>query len=157
MLLYQNLDIKENTGAIVNSLRADTRIDTTDTNASGLQRCFIVDSKKRGMFGHDSDQDFVYNFYTPLLVACGFPIPAEAENLLNQDDTYNNVPLVVKEYVLRALKTPKCLTDSSRDVLRKHYKGRQIYNLVQQPCIPHQIRDIILLRPLLKCLSGVLY
>ena len=157
LFLYQNLDIKANTGAIIKSLRADARLNMTNTNISGSQRCFIVDSKPRGVFGHDSNQDFVFNFYTPLLIACGFPIPAEADDLLNQDDTYDDVPLVVKEYVLRALTTPKSLADGSRDVLRKHYTGCQIHTFVQQPCIPQQIRDIILLRSLLKCLSGVLY
>ena len=157
LFLYQNLDVKAHTGAIRSSLRADAYVKKASTNtcAGSSQRSFIFDSKKHGVYGHDNDNDFAFNFYTPLLIACGFPIPADIETELNQEATNDSVPREVKEYTLMRIKTPKCLIESSRDVLRKHFQGRQIHTFVQLMNIPKQIKDLILLRPLLKCLSKI--
>ena len=62
----------------MNCLKKDVYINMTNASVFGSRRCFVLNSKTHGVFGHDSDRDFVFNFYTPLLIGCGFPEEAES-------------------------------------------------------------------------------
>ena len=60
----------------------------------------------------------------------------------------------VSEYLKQCLSTPRSLQLRCRDVLRSHFPRRQIHRYVSSVEIPEKIKDFLLLKPILRTLSG---
>ena len=112
---------------------------------------FITDVREHGMFGHDGE-DLALNCVYPFLLECGYKIPIR--NLQNYLDEISNTESKSIEvaYIINYLETPRSLKTCCRNTLRNHFRGRYIHRFVEVSRCPQKIKDIILLKHLLRCL-----
>ena len=75
--------------------------------------------------------------------------------LESEPNNVSNILPDVKVYFNQYLETPRRLTHCCRDVLRKHFKGKQIHRFVVAADMPKPIQDFILLKPVLRCIFPV--
>lgn len=107
----------------------------------------ITDNYVMGVTEHTYflDNEFVLNFIAPLLIECGVrcsrntPVNAREKRLHPAE----------LEYFNDFLNNPRSLKLSCRDILRKHFKRRTIYNFVNNSEIHETIKDFILIRRVL--------
>ena len=157
VILFENPAIKPDArpdlSPITLALKLDTLMGITKSSEviPVLNGGFVADGQRYGLFGHDNRDDFVLNFYVPLLIESGFPMSEDTEAINRL--SFKNEPLssVERDYILENLRTPRSLKLCCRDTLRKAYKGRQIHNFVAKTDMPKAIKDYVLLKPLLKC------
>ena len=116
---------------------------------------YVMDGKLHGNFGHDAENSAL-NFMVPFLIECGFHESTEDWAAL-ESFTEGSLHPEELEYIKQYLATPRPLKQQCRNGLRRHYTGRQIHRLVDLVTVPQQIKDYILLRPLLKYLSSNYY
>ena len=154
LYVYENLDLQVNKAALVRGLKADQsfyHLNPEDMHYRiGERKVFIMDSKMHGMQGHD-ESDFALNFSVPLLIECGFPVLQDFFEVF--EEVKDSLDPVEQAYITNYLDTPRPLLWICRDTLRAYYKGRQIHKFVKTANIPQQVKDFILLKPLLKCVS----
>ena len=114
-----------------------------------LNEGFLMDGQHHGMFGHDDQDSFPFNFFAPLLIEAGFPVSIATRRYfeLNCTDLHPSETAYIKDN----LGSIRPLTLCCRDSLRRHFKGRQIHAFVKKLDMPEKIRDFILLKTLLKC------
>ena len=108
-----------------------------------------MDGQEHGLFGHDSQETFAFNFSVPLLMESGFPLSIEARGRLESENA--SLHPAENAYIVDYLETPRTLKLCCRNTLRGHFKGRQLLRFVEQSKVPEKIRDFILLKALLKC------
>ena len=101
------------------------------------------------MFGHEGVKNFVLHFRGPLLIDSGYPITRQELQEALEKDLH---PLVTK-YLTKCLDESRILKLFCRDVLKKTYDGRLIYQFVECIIIPKPVKDFFLLNPDLKCLD----
>ena len=107
---------------------------------------YRMDAREHGLF-EDNDQDgFVYNFMGPFLIECGFPFTS---SLLRRclDKQLHSTEL---DYLQQCLVSPRRLTLSCRDSLRKHFKGHKIHKYLDITECPQSVKDFILITRLLE-------
>ena len=114
-----------------------------------------MDGKEHAIFGHDDKASFALNFMAPLLVECGFTISTEA--MRDFEKSQESLHPAQVEYLKFCLQNPRTLELCSRDVLRKHFRGRLIHKFVEGSELPQEIKDYILLKPLLKSVPNQLH
>ena len=103
----------------------------------------IADAREHGVYGHDGE-DLVLNYLCPFLLECGYDVPrrclldvldkasdkksksADHAYIKNYQDTPNSAEIA---YIKNYLDTPRSLLAYCRNSLRKHFRGRYIYNL----------------------------
>ena len=129
----------------------------------------IADAREHGVYGHDGE-DLVLNYLCPFLLACGYDVPrrclldildrasdrksksADHAYFKNYPDTPNSAEIAfIKNY----LDTPRSLLAYCRNSLRKHFRGRYIYKFVEVSGCPQKIKDIILLKYLLRSIREI--
>ena len=157
LYIYQNPDIEAHKSIISYAIKADqiSHKFKYDNIASGFRvRCdYLMDGKLHGKSGHD-DADFALNFMVPFLIEAGFPVSeSERKTVESAMDTLHPAE---QEYLQLWFTNPRPLKLRCRDVLRGHFTGREIHRHVKMANIPQTIKDFILLKPLLKCVSNEL-
>ena len=102
---------------------------------------YTLNSKMHPLVTIAGEEDNVLIYCGPLLMECGFPV--DRNTLLAafgkrlSDTEY--------DYIRRYLKSPRSLLLSCRDVIRRHYKQRQLHLFVRSLAVPKKIKDFILL------------
>ena len=112
---------------------------------------FITDVREHGMYGHDGE-DLALNCVYPFLLECGYKIPRrKLQNYLDEISNTESKSIEVA-YIINYLETPRSLQTCCRNTLRNHFRGRYIHRFVEVSRCPQKIKDIILLKHLLRCL-----
>ena len=107
---------------------------------------YHMDAREHGLFEDNDPDGFVYNFMGPFLIECGFPFTS---SLLRQclDKQLHSTEL---DYIQQCLVSPRRLTLSCRDSLRKHFKGHKIHKYLDITECPQSVKDFILIKRLLE-------
>ena len=106
---------------------------------------YIPDSRENTLFGTSNSRYFHLNFVAPMLIECGFPVTKDAL----EDALTKSLHPAEHDYIRTCLSTPKSLTSACRQILRRHYKRRQIHHFIENSDIPNMIKDYILLKDIL--------
>ena len=156
-LIFENSDIELNPTAVQSGLRIDLENQKkTRTDYSVEEGNYIMDGKLHGLFEAETGDDVALNLTAPLLIECGYNLsPYMFDFLAPEPDNVSNILPDVKVYIRQCLETPRRLTHCCRDVLRKHFKGKQIHRFVEAADMPKPIQDFILLKPVLRCIFPV--
>ena len=165
-LIFENSDIELNPTAVLRGLRIDLENQKQKrTDFSVTEGIYIMDSNFHGLFEGETGDDEALNFTAPLLIECGYTLSRNTfqENMgmsmldffKSEPDNVSNILPDVKVYINQYLETPRRLTHCCRDVLRKHFKGRQIHRFVVAADMPKPIQDFVLLKPVLRCIFPV--
>ena len=150
ILIYENSNTKLNISAVKLGFVYDSAIQKMNyVTVSNIQGSYITDGKKHAKCGHDDAATFALNFMGPLLIECGYPV-TRAELTGPIENKAEPLLPAVHEYIQQCLDFPKPLILQCRDMLRCHFKGRQIHKFVKNTGIPKHIGDFILLKPILK-------
>ena len=112
---------------------------------------YVMDGKLHGSFGHNG-KNLSLNFMIPFLIECGFSVSTEDRAALEYPPEGSLHPEEIK-YIKQYLASPRSLKQECRNVLRRHYTGRQLHRFVELLAIPQQIKHYLLLRPMLKFLG----
>ena len=112
---------------------------------------YITDVREHGLYGHNGD-DLALNYLCPFLFECGYQLPRSTlldilDKKLNKDSKSTE-----RAYIINYLETPRSLQTCCRNTLRKHFRGRYIHRFLEVSGCPQKIKDIILLKHLLRCL-----
>ena len=112
---------------------------------------YITDVEQHGVYGHDVE-DLVLNYLCPFLLECGYDVPRRClfDILMKKSDKESK--LAEQAYINNYLDTPRSLLVCCRNSLRKHFRGRYIHRFVKVSGCPQKIKDIILLKSLLRCI-----
>ena len=151
-LLYENPCTQSHKTAVSEGLLMDLW-DTSEDEVGPQERYsrmeLIMDAKQRSDYGHLGDSCWVFNYFAPLLMECGFPADrTELEDYINLGESLH---LSEKLYIHNYLSEPRSLKLKCRDTLRKHFKGRCIHEFVKVRDVPKPLTDFILLKQLLAC------
>ena len=146
LYLYQNPDINLNRSAVELALQIDKKTHIAKSVPYTLDTTYIVDGRNHGLFGHDTD--LALNMTVPLLIESGFPVPDDP--VPDPFPLKDILPPEEYEYILAAREQPKSLECIVRDCLRSFFKGRQLHRVMDSANLPEKLKDIILLKPLLK-------
>ena len=130
---------------------------------------YIADAREHELYGHDGE-DLVLNYLCPFLLECGYDVSrrclldildkasdkksksADHAYFKNYPDTPHSAEIAfIKNY----LHTPRSLLAYCRNSLRKHFRGRYIYKIVEVSGCPEKIKDIILLKYLLRSIREI--
>ena len=155
ILLFENPDFDGNTSLFKKCLTVDKNLKCMRFgNGYVLHTSLIMDCKQHAMFKHDHARDFALNFTAPLLIECGCPY--SFDDFTAFTSRYGDGALHKAEikYLCQIKEFPKNLTNICRDVLRCHFKGERIHRFVKQSNIPQRIKDVILLKDILKYISN---
>ena len=165
-LIYENPDMEQEARTVIYGIERDEEIKNHgsrqhrktfqrfysydfDIFIPDLNEGFLMDGQEHGLFGHDSQETFAFNFFVPLLMESGFPLSILARRRLESEDA--SLHPAENAYIVDYLETPHTLMLCCRNTLRRHFKGRQLLRFVEQSKVPEKIRDFILLKALLKC------
>ena len=146
MFLYENPNIDINNGAVVQALALDIHFETK-LNLSTMDGDLMLDANEHSLCEPLGAGCFALNFVGPLLIESGFQV-ARHDLELALDKPFNPIE---GEYIRRCLDTPRSLRQFARDVLRKHFKRRQIHRFVELSDMPKIIKDFILLKSHFVC------
>ena len=161
--IYGNSDLNQKK-PVEAALRTDTDLYNSNyskadwhlfTTFAGRGIPVKMDGKRHAIFGHDDEASFALNFMAPLLVECGFTITTEA--IRDFEKSQESLHPAQVEYLKFCLQNPRTLKMCSRDVLRQHFRGRLIHKFVEGSELPQEIKDFILLKPLLKSFPNQLH
>ena len=159
--IYENSELDIEESALKQAVNIDKRIHKMDIqscsyfhfmnefSATGVQ--VILDGKTHAIIGHDDEQQFALNFMTPLLTECGYTISKDVRAHI--ESALMDLHPAERDYFERTLNTPRSLKLSCCNCLRRHFKGKEIHQFVENGNIPKPVRDLILLKPLLKCMK----
>ena len=152
LYVFENPDLDMHKTVLLYALRLDKTLYQMDTSevpvAFRERRTYIMDGRKHGLQGH-VNSDFALNFMVPFFIECGFALMNDFhEEYEKEKDSLNPEEQV---YIQQCLQTPRSLLLLSRCSLRRHFNGRRIHRFVEMVNIPKTVRDLILLKPLLKC------
>ena len=165
-LIYENPDMEQEARTVIYGIERDEEMKKHgsrqhrktfqrfrsydfDIVIPDLNEGFLMDGQEHGLFGHDSQETFAFNFFVPLLMESGFPLSIEARRRLESENA--SLHPAENAYIVDYLETPCTLMLCCRNTLRRHFKGRQLLRFVEQSKVPEKIRDFILLKALLKC------
>ena len=115
----------------------ETKFITTDFTGH-----YIMDSQEHTMFDHEGEAHYALNFFAPCVLECGVR-PTRMDLIDALSMALNPVEL---SYIRKYLYTPRSLQLSCRDVLRCHFKRRQIHAFVDSIDVPIFIKEFILLK-----------
>ena len=113
---------------------------------------YICDRKLHAWTGHDNGDEFSLHFMGPLLIECGFSFD---EGTL--DYKLEKLRPAERDYTINNTEVPRTLKLCCSDSLSKHCKGRQVHYFMEHSEVPKQIKDFVLLKPLLKCVPPYLF
>ena len=115
----------------------ETKFITTDFTGH-----FIMDSQGHTMFDHEGEAHYALNFFAPCVLECGVR-PTRMDLIDALSMALNPAE---HSYIRKYLYTPRSLQLSCRDVLRCHFKRRQIHAFVDSTDVPTFIKEFILLK-----------
>ena len=147
ILLYENPSMVLNSNAVKLAIDLDEHLEGS-TIIRTLVGEFIMDFRTRSPFGSIDDEAFALNFMGPLLMECGFPVTRD----LLESALEKSLHAAELAYIRRHLYTARSLKCNCRDVLRKHFKRRQLHQFVRLVDLPKQIESFILLKDILLSL-----
>ena len=150
ILIYENSNTKLNISAVRLGFEFDSALQKMNYDTvSNIQGSYMTDGKEHAKCGHDDSATFALNFMGPLLIECGYPV-TRAELTGPIENEAEPLHPAVHEYIQQCLDFPRPLILQCRDMLRCHFKGRELHKFVNNTGIPKHIGDFILLKPLLK-------
>ena len=120
---------------------------------------YVMDAKLHGCFCHDNENS-CFNFLAPFLIESGFHVSMEDHEILDSltgGSLYQEEPKLHSEelkFIKQYLDSPRSLKQECRSTLRRHYIGSQIHTFVELEMMPGEIRDYILLKPMMKGLRS---
>ena len=146
LLIYENPDIEQLRFAVHLGLQQDSRLKPLRYVPSDFAGNYHMDAREHGLFEDNGPDGFVYNFMGPFLIECGFLFTS---SLLRQclDKQLHSTEL---DYLQQCLVSPRRLTLSCRDSLRKHFKGHKIHKYLDITECPQSVKDFILIKRLLE-------
>lgn len=151
LLLYQNPNIIINEKAVKLALKSDLVLMGHNADAKGdiFYGNFIMDANEHAVFGHNKTSNFALNFLAPLLIESGFPVSRETV----VDFVDKNLHAAEKDFLKKNIETPRKLNLkwTCRNIIRKHFSGRQLHAFVAESSLPEMIKDYLLLKDILKC------
>ena len=112
---------------------------------------FITDVREHGRYGHDGE-DLALNYVHPFLLECGYKIPRRKLHDVLDEISNTESKSIEVAYIINYLETPRSLQTCCRNTLRNHFRGRYIHRFVEVSGCPEKIKDIILLKDLLRCI-----
>ena len=170
LLIFSNPSVNENPTAVTKGLEIDAEMFRSDPGTTlrirsnpmdhithdqwkciyheVLPGTYLMDAKEHSLLSQGLS-DISLNFIGPLLIESGFSIqPRNIAEALQK-------PLhpAVKAYLQQSQDIPRRLSYCCRDSLRKHFRGRQVYEYVQGLNIPKTMSDFILLKTILYTIS----
>ena len=141
LVLYENPDMNTCLLPIFAALHLDLFLETKFFT-SDFTGHYIMDSQEHTMFDHEGGAHYALNFFAPCLLDCGLrPARMDLIDALSKD--LNPAEL---SYIRKYLYTPRSLQLSCRDVLRRHFKRRQIHAFVDSTDVPTFTKEFILLK-----------
>ena len=147
-LVYANPDVTLNKDAVTLGLKINKCFYSGEQEGHWFSPArYVLDGRIHGICGHDV---LALNMTTPFLLECGFIAPRSLTKMC-RDRTLHPA---LNGYVQHTLQTPKSLQVSCRDALRRQFVGPKIHRLMAacRDEIPSDIKDFILLKPLLRCI-----
>ena len=148
LLIYENSSTEINTSVVKLAFKHDAnlqRANVTYDMARHMPGRYLTDTQEHSVFGHDDVLSYALNFTGPLLIECGYPVtPDELMEALEEQ-----LHTAEHAYMRQCLDYPRPLQLLCRDVLRRHFKGRDVHRFVNNSNIPKHIGDFILLKPIL--------
>ena len=141
LVLYENPDMNTCllpiSAALDLDLFLETKFFTTDFTGH-----YIMDSQEHTMFDHEGGAHYALNFFAPCLLECGVrPARMDLIDALSKD-----LNPAEHSYIRKYLYTPRSLQLRCRDVLRRHFKRRQIHAIVDLTDVPTFTKEFILLK-----------
>ena len=117
----------------------------------GILYHYNTDVEQHGVYSHNGE-DLVLNYLCPFLLECGYDVPRRClfDILMKKSDKESK--LAEQAYINNYLDTPRSLLVCCRNSLRNHFRGRYIHRFVKASGCPQKIKDIILLKSLLRCI-----
>ena len=112
---------------------------------------YITDVREHGRYGHDGE-DLALNYVYPFLLECGYKIPRRTLHDVHDEKSNTESKSIEVAYIINYLETPRSLQTCCQNTLRNHFRGRYIHRFVEVSGCPQKIKDIILLRHLLRCI-----
>ena len=145
LLIHENVEIDTEKVIVMN--------DSKYRPGLGRGRLFhyITDVEQHGVYGHNGE-DLVLNYLCPFLLECGYDVPRRCLFNILMKKSDKESKLAEQAYINNYLDTPRSLLVCCRNSLRKHFRGRYIHRFVQVSGCPQKIKDIILLKSLLRCI-----
>ena len=154
LYIYQNPDMNVHKSVFGPAVKSDQLFFKYkhDNIPSGFMVCwdYLMDGKLHGTAGHDR-ADFALTFMVPFLIEAGFNVSKSERNEI--ESAMDKLHPAEQEYLKHRLNMPRPLKLACRDVLRRHFNGREIHRYVQAVSVPQTVKDFILLKPLLRCVS----
>ena len=157
VLIYENSSLEINITAVSLGINRESILRDENVHSRRNQRLrypgkLLLDARVHPYYGHDDAINFALNFIGPLLIESGYPVDRSVfETALELESLHPSE----KEYYEQARDNPRPLQFQCRDTLRKHFKGRGIHKFVKCTNIPKHIGDMILLRPILRSIQGL--
>ena len=151
--IYENPDIKLSDSAVAYGFEIDKAFYSRKPYNFDLIGNYLLDGKKHALCGHD--ENLILNMTGPILIECGFSVPNCVHEMV--ESRKKCLPQEVYVYLQNFLHYPRSLQVICRDALRMHFKGRHIHSFAGSADIPQAIKDIILLKPLLRCVPKELF
>ena len=105
--------------------------------------------KEHGLFARNENSDITLNFVASLLIECGFLV---TRSVLTDA---LGIPLHASDvaYIKKYLNGPRSLAIIYRDVLRRYFKGRDIFRFVEIAQCPNRIKEIVLMTKLVRSID----
>ena len=118
---------------------------------SKIGRDYTMDAQEHFLF---SEENFALNFILPLFIECGFPLRRNLiDTILHNEEVSDKLHPTETEYLINSLEQPRSLQLCCRDLLRRHFKNRQIHQFVSISNVPNKIKDFLLLKTVLPTLK----
>ena len=170
LLIFENPDLELHDSAVFHGINRDVRI-YSETGAMPQNDIWVLlgpgfndgihskklkweetlsDARLHAWAGHDNTEAFHLNFMGPFLIECGFPF--SKSTCKDLDSKMETMHPAEQNFIKENQESPRLLKVCCRDSLRQHFKGRRIHRFLEQSIIPKQIKDFVLLKPLLKCI-----
>lgn len=142
LLIYENPNLELHDCAVHLGLQEDARLQLLkhkkEMDVVGIYR---PDAKEHGLFGHDDPSDFALNFIGPFLIECGFPVTRSMLLEALDKPLHPAEHAFIKDY----LDYPRPLKTYCRNVLRKHFRGRNLHNFMLNIDCHQKLKDFVLL------------
>ena len=154
MFISENPDESTHHSAVMCALEQDARQMTAKAHVTDMNE-ILSDAVPHSLFGYDEEETYALNFNAPLLIECGFSYRHGSEHISMFLDSPKGGHVHATEYTYlqKQLYCPRSLLLICRDRLRSHFKGRSIQMFVESLDIPVSVKNFILLKNILRCLS----
>ena len=147
IILQQNPSIGLNRNAANIAIELDSYLENKvmDKLYDDLSGDYIIDTGRQAVVLKPAG-DGAVRYIGPVLIYCGFPATTQTLEAAFE----RSLPSEEQEYLRQCLEFPRALKLRCRDILRKHFRGRQIHAFMNAVDVPQRIKDFILLNDIFE-------